>query len=71
MVDPAAVLAANIRRLAKRRRLSLNALADVAGVSRSQLFAVLNGTASPTTDWMHRVSLALEVEVWQLIKPTR
>lgn len=65
------VLAANVREIAARKKLALNHLADRAGVSRSQTYAVLACEAAPTTDWLAKVALALEVEPWMLLKPPR
>jgi lambda repressor-like predicted transcriptional regulator len=61
------LVARNIRAAAKRKRVALTALADFAGVSRSQVFTVLATTTSPTLDWIARVATALDVEPWQLL----
>ena len=62
------IVAANIRRLAKRRRVGLNRLADEAGVSRSQLFNVLACTSAPSVGWLAAVAAALDVPAWKLLK---
>jgi DNA-binding phage protein len=62
-------LARNVRATAKRKRVALTALADFAGVSRSQVFAVLKSATSPTLDWIAKVAKALDVEPWQLLAP--
>ena len=67
--DLRAVLATNVRVLAESRGMTLNALADFAGVSRSQLFNVLACASSPSLDWIARLALALEVEPWELLVP--
>ncbi len=64
------LLAKNIRLAAKRKRVALTALADFAGVSRSQVFAVLKSATSPTLDWIAKVATALDVEPWQLAPRT-
>ena len=64
-----ALLAANIRRLAEERGISLNKLADFAGVGRRHLFAVLSGENDPTLGWTGRVANALEVDLVDLLKP--
>ena len=61
------VVAENIRTLAAAKAMSLNALADFAGVSRAQLYSVLAETAAPTTDWLAKVALVLEVEPSRLL----
>ena len=63
------VLAANIRAVARERGVPLNAVADFAGVARSQLYSVLAGEKSATTDWLAKVANALEVEPWRLLVP--
>ena len=71
-MDPAALrslLAENLRVLAEERGVTFNALADFAGVSRAQLFAVLAETTGPTVDWLAKIAAALEVEPWQLLAP--
>ena len=62
-----AVLARNLRAFARERGIGHSALADFAGVSRAQLYAVLARKASPTVDWLSKVGQALEVEVWRLL----
>ncbi len=63
------VFARNVRASAEARGLSLNSLADFAGVSRAQMYNVLAGNSSPSIDWMSKVAAVLELEVWQLLVP--
>lgn len=63
------VVAENIRGAARQKRVTINALADFATVSRAQMFNVLAGTSSATTDWLAKVAEALEIEPWQLLAP--
>lgn len=62
------VVAANIRRLAKKRRLSLNICADLAGIDRSGLYRVLSLRATITVDRLVKIARALEVEPHELLK---
>lgn len=64
-----ALVAKNIRVAARTKGVALNALADFAAVSRSQLFAILASETSPTLDWMAKIATALDVEPWQLLAP--
>lgn len=57
----------NIRRLAVARGISLNRLADFAGVGRRHLFSVLAGDHDPTLGWCARVAAALDVDLVQLL----
>lgn len=61
------VLAANIRREALARGVGLNALADLAGVSRSGLYSVLAEETAATVDWVEKVAGALGVGEAQLL----
>lgn len=63
-------MAANIRSIARRRGLSLNHLADFAGVSQRQLYAFLAGDVDVTLGWLECVASALEVDVLDLTIPT-
>jgi len=62
-----ATLARNLRQQAKRRGIALNALADLAAVSRSQLYDVLAKRKAPSIDWLAKVATALDVEAWRLL----
>jgi transcriptional regulator with XRE-family HTH domain len=69
-MDPVhARLAERIRDLADDRGLALSVLADLAGVSRSQLTRVLACRTSPTIEFLSKVSAALGVDVSALLTP--
>ncbi|HEY5956388.1 MAG TPA: helix-turn-helix transcriptional regulator [Polyangiaceae bacterium] len=62
-----ATVAENIRTLAEAKGVTLNSLADFAGVSRAQLYAVLAEKTAPTTDWLSKIAAVLEVEPSRLL----
>ncbi|MEM6731233.1 MAG: helix-turn-helix transcriptional regulator [Myxococcota bacterium] len=62
------VLAANIRELVEKRRMTLSSLCDSAKVSRSHFFEIMNCNSSATIDVVARVARALEVEPWELLR---
>ena len=64
-----AVFAQRVTSLAKRRQLSINRLADFAGISRGFLSDVLRCRKAPTLRTIACVADALEVEPWELLKP--
>jgi lambda repressor-like predicted transcriptional regulator len=66
--NPRKTLAANIRREAKRVGVGLNCLADVAGVSRSQLFDVLGANKGTTVDFIDHVAEVLDVAPHKLLR---
>lgn len=69
MDDAHGNLIMNIKRLARRRRTSMNHLADAAGVSRGALSDVLARKQSPTLTTLQRLADALGVPVGRLLLP--
>ena len=67
-MDAHAILITRVGTLAKRKALSINRLADAAGISRGYLSGVLRGVHSPSVQTVEKLAMALEVEVWQLFK---
>ena len=63
-------IAARIREHARRRKISLNKLADFAGISRSQLGRVLRCEQAPTTVTLAKLAAALNVNTRDLLPPT-
>lgn len=63
------VLARNIRQQAKKKGIALNRLADLAGVSRSQLYDVLAKRTAISVDWIAKLAKELGVEPWKLLVP--
>jgi len=51
-----------------RRRISLNRLAEKAGLSRSMISYVERGMRNPTLDTLLRMADALGLDLWRLIK---
>ena len=68
-MDAHAILIDRIGALAKRKGLSINRLADAAGISRGYLSGVLRRIHSPSVQTVEKIAAGLEVEVWQLFKP--
>lgn len=64
-----ALIAQNIKDRATKAGISLNSVADTAGVARSHLFAVVWGQKALTTDTLLKIARVLEVQPWQLLKP--
>jgi transcriptional regulator with XRE-family HTH domain len=57
-----------IREVARRKGLSVDALADAAEVSRSYLWKVLAGRFSPTIKTVAKIAGALEVDPLELFR---
>ena len=51
-----------------RREISLNRLAEKAGLSRSMVSYVERGMRNPTLDTLFRIASALDVDLWRTIK---
>lgn len=64
-------VAMRIRELGARRKLSLNGLADRAGLTHSLFYAVLAGERAATTDTLTKLAIALGVEPMELLRPPR
>lgn len=60
------VVTRSILKLAKKRKWSINLLADFAGISRGYLSILLRGQKSPTLRTLEKIAAALEVEVAEL-----
>ncbi len=58
---------AQVRRIAKGKGLSVNKLADFAGISRGYLSRLLRAEQSPTLDTLEKLADALDVEVKELV----
>ena len=69
MGEAQAALIENVRKLAKRQRLSMNRLADAAGVSRGALSDILNSVQSPTLTTLEKLAAALGVPAGKLLLP--
>lgn len=64
-------MAERIRALAKRRRVSRDALAADAGISRAMLYSVLGGRTPATTDTLAKLAYALRVDPIELLRAPR
>lgn len=59
----------NIRRLADARGVSLNHVADFAGIGRGAFYRCLAGQESMTLDRLAKIAAALEVHPQELLRP--
>ncbi|HZP66399.1 MAG TPA: helix-turn-helix transcriptional regulator [Rudaea sp.] len=64
-------VAERIRALIRKRKLSQNVLADLAGVGRGQMTAILRAKASPTLRTLKKIADALEVDVRDLLPSSK
>lgn len=64
-------IAANIRRVARAKKILLTHLPDRAGVARGHFFAVIAGEGNPTIAWLAKIASALDVDVSDLVRPRR
>jgi predicted transcriptional regulator len=65
------VLADNLAKAIEKLGVSRNAIADKAGVSRSQLYDVLAARKAASVDWLEKVAHTLKVETYTLLRPGR
>lgn len=64
-----AVFADNVRELAHERGLTLTAVADFAGISRAQLFVLMQGKRGGSFATLASVAAVLKVDPWELLRP--
>ena len=57
-----------IQKLRKEKNLSLRALAEKAGISKSTLSDIENGNTNPTTNTLNKLAIALNVSLEDLFK---
>lgn len=71
--EPSQVLGSNLRRLRSARKLSLEALAQLSGVSRAMLGQIELGRSAPTINIVWKITQALKLPFSSLIadQPTR
>jgi transcriptional regulator with XRE-family HTH domain len=62
-------IACNIRRLATKRHMTMQRLADFADVSGGHLSEVLRGKRSPTVGFLEKIATTLEVDIVELFRP--
>lgn len=63
-----ALVAHNIRRLAEARGISLNHVADFAGIARGSFYRCLGGEEAMTIDRLAKIATALEVHPAELLR---
>lgn len=61
------VLANNIRELVDDSDITLDQLAEKAGVSRSHLMRVMAMASSPSIDWVQKIADAFDVDIAALV----
>lgn len=67
MDEPAANLAANLKRLREERRLSLDMVAESTGVSKSMLGQIERGESNPTLQTVWKIANGLRVSFSRLV----
>jgi transcriptional regulator with XRE-family HTH domain len=60
-------MATRIRQLLRKRKISQNVLADLAGVARGQLSAIINAEQSPTVRTLKKIADAFGVNPRELL----
>ena len=69
--ETGAILDANVRTRAKKLGLTMTGLAAATGITRSHLYAILDGTKMPRLDTLVRIAVALDTDVWRLLQRGR
>lgn len=66
--EAGAILDANVRARAKKLGLTMTGLAAATGITRSHLYAILDGAKMPRLDTLVRIAMALDTDVWRLLR---
>lgn len=61
------VIAANVKRIRRDQKMSIERTAEAAGVSRSMLGQIERGEANPSAALLHKLAMALRVPVEELL----
>jgi predicted transcriptional regulator len=62
-------LSQNVQRLSEKNNLSLGSLADLANISRSQIYNVVREDKAATIDLLQKLGEAFDKAPWDLLKP--
>jgi transcriptional regulator with XRE-family HTH domain len=63
------VLAANLRRLKRHQRLTVEQLGARAGLGKNTVQRAIHGDTGPSVDTVESLAKGLNVEPWRLLKP--
>jgi len=63
------ILSGNLRSLRRRQGLSQEELAHRADIDRTYVSALERGVYGATIDVLEKLARALDVQVWELLKP--
>jgi transcriptional regulator with XRE-family HTH domain len=64
-----AILADNVRSLAREKGMTLTQVADFTPMSKQQLFNILGGRSNASIATLTRLANYFEIEPWQLLAP--
>lgn len=67
--DPMNTFGDNVKSVLHDREMTQQDLADLIGMNRGQLTAILNGTNDARSRTLKRIADALELPVWDLMNP--
>ena len=67
MTDTRKILGTNLRVLRASRKMSQEALADIAGIDRGYISSTENGKYGISIDKVDSLAAALKVEAWELL----
>ena len=63
------IVGKRILELCAKKGITIEHLAYEAGVSKGYLYDIANGNGNPTVVILHRIASALEIPMWNLVKP--
>jgi len=58
----------HLKKIREEKNISLERLAEMAGIARSSIQRIELGTANPTLETMYKIAKTLDVNVWKLVE---
>ena len=62
-------ISANLRSFREKRRMSLQEVADLAGLSKAHIWEIEQGRGNPTVSTLEGIAAALGVTIFRMLKP--
>ena len=59
-----------LKEICETKKIAVGALADKIGMSRPNMYNLVNGKITPSVEKLNEIATALDVELWELFTPS-
>lgn len=59
-----------LKEICETKKIAVGALADKIGMSRPNMYNLVNGKITPSVEKLNEIAIALDVELWELFTPS-